>query len=57
MENISFKKEQFASMTRVLKAQMIEKCIESISDNNSVTIDDVNYTKLSDFIYWLIDSI
>lgn len=51
MENISFEKEQFEAMTRVLKAEMIETCIRAISENNSVTIDNINYTKLSAFIY------
>ena len=57
MENISFGKEQFEAMTRVLKVEMIERCIRVISENNSVTIDNVVYTELSDFIYWLVDNL
>lgn len=43
MENISFKKEQFDAMARVLKADLIEKCIKNISENNSVKIDSKAY--------------
>ncbi|MEO8516627.1 MAG: hypothetical protein ABI426_07785 [Flavobacterium sp.] len=55
MENIIFKKEQFNEMPIVLKAELIEKCIKKLSERNSVKIDNVDYTELSDFIYWLID--
>lgn len=57
MENISFEKEQFEAMTRVLKAEMIERCISAISENNSITIDNISYTELSAFIYWLVDNL
>lgn len=57
MEKISFKKDQFDEMTRVLKAELIEKCIKNLSGSNSVKIDNVDYTELSDFTYWLVDNI
>ncbi|SHG14034.1 hypothetical protein [Flavobacterium johnsoniae] len=57
MENISFEKEQFDEMTRVLKAELIEKCIKNLLESNSIKIDNVDYTKLSDFTYWLVDNI
>lgn len=57
MENISFKKEQFVVMTRVQKADLIEKCVQNIAKKNSITIDEVGYTELSDFIYWLVDNL
>ena len=57
MENICFEKEQFEGMTRVLKAEIIERSINAISENNTVTIDNVDYTELSVFIYWLLDNL
>jgi hypothetical protein len=57
MENISFKKVQFEEMTRVLKVELIEKCIINLSRTNSIKIDDVQYTELSSFIYWLVDNL
>lgn len=51
MENISFKKEQFDEMARVFKADLIEKCIQNISENNSVKIDGKDYTELPEFRY------
>lgn len=57
MENINFKKKQFDEMTRVLKAELIEKCIKNLLGSKSIKIDDVDYTELSDFTYWLVDNI
>lgn len=51
MENISFKKEQFTAMTRVLKANLIQKCLKNVLENNSVTIDGKDYAELPEFIY------
>lgn len=57
MENDNFTKEQFGVMTRVQKADLIEKCVQNIAKKNSITIDEVDYTELSDFIYWLVDNL
>ncbi len=57
MENISFEIAQFTSMPRALKADLIESCINSITNNNSVTIDGAIYTELSEFIYWIFDNV
>lgn len=56
MENINFEKNQFESMTRVQKAEIIESCMRSLLENNSVTIDNVVYEELSAFTYWIVDN-
>ncbi|WP_395051163.1 hypothetical protein [Flavobacterium sp.] len=57
MENDYFTKEQFGSMTRVQKADLIEKCVLNIIKNNPITIDGIIYTELSAFTYWLVDNV
>ncbi len=57
MENIEFTKEQFKSMTRLQKAEIIMKSIECIQNGKSLKIDEKVYTELSGFIYWVVDNV
>lgn len=57
METIIFTTEQFNSGTRVIKAELIENSINVISSEGIVTIDNTEYRSLTDFIYWLIDTL
>lgn len=57
MRKIEFTKDQFTAMTKQLKKELIQECIEALQNGKSVTVDGEEFTDLTLFLLWIINEL
>lgn len=57
MRKIEFTKDQFSAMTKQLKKELIQECIEALQNGKSVTVDGEEFTDLTLFLLWIINEL
>lgn len=57
MRKIEFKKEQFISMTKLQKRELVQECVEALKNGKTVTVDSKEFSDLTTFLLWLINEL
>ena len=55
MEAIIFTRKQFNESLYILKADLIERCINTLNRKGTVKIDGKVYDNLTEGVYWLLN--